>query len=142
MELTLKRVLYTDDGISGVLIYGNREVCRILEEEWKDNEKNISSIPRGSYLCKRYVRPSSGLVTFVVTGVEGRDYILFHPGKTELDTKGCLLTGMEIGEIEAKDEESGKTENQLAILRSKEGFEKFMKLVGTHESFMLHIKNC
>ena len=141
MELTSKRVLYTDDGITSVLIHGNREVCRLLEEEWKNNERNISSIPEGSYLCKRYVRPS-GLVTFAVTGVPNRDYILFHPGTTEKDTDGCLLTGMEIGELDAKDEESGKVEKQLAIFRSKEGFEKFMALVGSHESFMLHIKNC
>jgi hypothetical protein len=141
MELTLKRILFTDDGITGVLIKGNREICRTLEEEWKDNKKSISSIPPGSYLCSKYIRPS-GTETYQVLDVPGRSFILFHSGTTELDTEGCILTGVEIGEVKAKDEESGEMENQLAILRSKEGFERFKNAVGDAQTFALHIKNC
>lgn len=141
MELILKRVLFTDDGVIGVLINGNRPVCLTLEEEWKDNVKGLSCIPEGSYLCNRITRPS-GQVTYQVMDVPGRSAILIHPGNTEKDVEGCILVGKEYGEVETTDDDSGKVERQLAVLRSKEAFEVFMKLLDGREAFALRIKNC
>ena len=113
MELTLKRVLITDDGVAGVLIKGNRPVCLTLEEEWRNNAKGLSCIPVGSYLCKKITRPS-GMITYQVMNVPGRTAILFHPGNTEADIEGCILTGKEFGEIVGKDEDTSLVEPQLA----------------------------
>lgn len=142
MELTLKRVSMTDDGVIGVLLSGVYPVCLTFEEEWKNNAKGISSIPAGSYLCQKFKRPN-GLDTYQVMDVPGnRTLILFHPGNTEIDTEGCILPAMEWGYMEAIDDDTGVKELQLAGLRSGEAFKKFMEVVNGKETFTLHIKWC
>lgn len=141
MEFTLKRVLFTDDGVLGVLIKGSKEVCRTLEREWKDNARGLSCIPEGSYLCQRVDTPKHGN-TFEVTSVPHRTAILIHSGNTEADSEGCILVGMEVGELKEKDATTGAIEPQMAVLRSKEAFEKFMDLTEGKNSFALHVKNC
>ena len=140
MELSLKRFIANNpDGVPGVLIKGVDILCMTLEEEWKDNARNISCIPEGSYVCKRVTRPS-GQVTFEITGVIGRTSVLFHPGNTEEDTQGCVLVGMEFGKKIVQDEDSGERREKLAVLRSTEAFEKFMTLMGDRQTFILHVK--
>lgn len=141
MELVLKRILFSDDGAAGVLICGNQPVCLTLEEDWRDNQKGISCIPEGSYLCRRRTTAAHG-ETFEVTEVPGRTGILIHSGNTEMDTEGCILPGMEYGSIGAWDDQSKTIEPQLAVLRSREAFKKFMALVGDRELFALHVRNC
>ena len=141
MELTLKRVLFSDDGTAGVLISGNRPLCITLEEDWRDNAKGLSCIPEGSYLCMRFDAPTHG-TTYEVVKVPGRTAVLFHSGNTEADTEGCILLGKEFGSLRAKDDQSGLMEIQLAALRSKEAFESFMKHMQGAATFVLHIKNC
>ncbi len=141
MELTLKRVLFTDDGTIGVLTCGFAPICLTLEEDWRDNAKGMSCIPEGSYICQAVNTPKHG-DTFRVRDVPGRSDILIHSGNTEADTEGCILVGKEYGYIQAKDDQSGQTEEQLAVLRSKEAFQDFMDAVKGKETFALHIKNC
>ena len=130
MEMTLKRVLFTDDGTQGVLITDGRLKFLTLEPEWKNNARGISCIPEGQYLCKRVDTPKHS-ITFEVMQVPGRDSILIHSGNTEADTEGCILLGMEAGEVDGK----------RAVLRSKEAFEKFLKLTNDKQTFMLSVKN-
>ena len=144
MELSLKRFIANNpDGVPGVLIKGVDILCMTLEEEWKDNARNISCIPEGSYVCKRVTRPS-GQVTFEVTGVIGRTGILFHTGNTEEDTQGCILLGMEFGKKIVQDEDSGERREKFAIKpeTSKPAFEKFMALMGDRQTFICHVKWC
>lgn len=141
MELTLKRVSMTDDGVIGVLLSGVYPICLTLEEEWKDNAKGISCIPAGIYTVKRVTTPKHG-ETFTVTGVPGRDAILFHPGNTEEDTMGCVLTGMEYSYLKVLDEEEGIKVSKLAVLRSKEAFALFMDACKGKEQFQLNVKWC
>ena len=141
MEMTLKRVLITDDGVIGVLTCGNAPVCLTLEEEWKDNARSISCIPAGSYLCKRVVTPRHG-ETFEVMNVPGRSSILIHSGNTEADTEGCILVGKEFGKVTAKDKEDESASSKIAVLRSKETFKEFMDVLQGKESFALHVKVC
>jgi hypothetical protein len=141
MELVLKRFSFTDDGVLGVLICGNYPICMTLEEEWKNNQKNISSIPVGSYLCRRVNTPKHG-DTFKVMDVPDRSDILFHSGNTEADTEGCILVGKEFGYIRTRDDDSGIIESQISVIRSKEAFAYFMELMGDRETLALHIRTC
>ena len=141
MELTLKRFLVTDDGVVGVLINGNRPICLTLEEEWKDNARSISCIPAGSYLCQKVTTPRHG-ETYQVLDVPGRTAILIHSGNTEEDTEGCILVGKEFGDIERIDEDTKQKIKKLAVLRSKEAFAEFMRVVDGKQSFALHIRIC
>jgi hypothetical protein len=139
MEFTLKRILFTDDGVLGVLVCNNEPVCLTLEQEWKNNAKGISCIPEGSYLCQLGDHPKHGR-TYEVLDVPGRSAILIHSGNTEADTQGCILVGKEYGKIDAIDPDKGVTEKQLAVLNSKEAFADFMALTNGSASFALHVK--
>jgi hypothetical protein len=141
MEMTLKRVLFTDDGAPGVLICGSRPLWVTLEENWRDNARGISCIPEGSYLCQLSEHPKHGM-TYEVMAVPGRSSILIHSGNTEADTEGCILLGKEYGTVQAKDDQSGVIEEQLSVLRSKEAFTAFMDFTKGTPTFVLHVKNC
>ena len=99
-----------------------------LEDYWRFNKPNVSCIPAGQYLCKRY-HSKKYPNTFEVTGVEGRSKILFHSGNTEKDTKGCILIGSRYGLLGSRH----------AILRSKIVFDKFIKALGDDYEFILTI---
>lgn len=60
-----------------------------VECPWQDNEKWISCIPEGSYVCTRHDSPSHG-ETFLVNNVPGRSHILFHVANTSADLHGCI----------------------------------------------------
>lgn len=97
---------YKDDGntSAGVLMINGKFQCHVLENPWRDNEREISCIPLGQYILgrrteggfdKRYrtkfPRLHRGMIE--VTGVPDRDHILFHIGNSVKDTQGCILTG-------------------------------------------------
>lgn len=79
-------------GTLGILSINKKIFCCTIEESDCENESNISSIPTGQYICRRY---SSARYpnTFEVIDVTGRSGILFHAGNTEKDTQGCILVG-------------------------------------------------
>lgn len=88
----LHRVLSTDKGTFGVLIYQNKPVCVTCEDPWNDNKPNISCIPFGTYK----VSPHSGTKykdVWIVNGVKDRTAILIHQGNSTKDTQGCILVG-------------------------------------------------
>ena len=72
--------------------------CNTLEPAWKDNIRNISCIPAGSYIVtKRFSKKFKE--HFHITSVEGRDFILMHSGNTFEDTTGCVLVGRDFTDI-------------------------------------------
>ncbi len=126
--LYLHRLPKHEDGVFGVLSYESRPFAVTLEPEDKNNQRNISCIPSGRYLCKRVESPKFGN-TFQVTGVYNRSGILFHAGNTEEDSKGCILVGEEFGELYRK----------TAILKSRKGLAEFLKLLNGDDEFWLSI---
>jgi hypothetical protein len=83
----------------------NKEVYRCvgLELPWLGNQKNISCIPEGKYICKKYSdqhHPNS----FLLLGVLNRTEIMIHPGNfgtgIKIDTEGCLLPGIDFQDID------------------------------------------
>lgn len=62
-----------------------------LELPWKDNQRNISCIPEGSY---KVIRNKTGKHKYYrVENVEDRSLIEFHPANTVNDLAGCLSVG-------------------------------------------------
>lgn len=130
-QFKLIRVVYIPDGTFGVLFdYDNSPICLTLEREWRNNEKNISCIPRGKYVCKRVESPKFG-DTFEVLDVPGRSHILFHKGNIEDDSHGCVVTGLKPGRYKGK----------VAVKFSKKAFGNFMNLLNPDDWFELEIKN-
>lgn len=66
-----------------------------LELLYRNNSRNISSIPRGTYIVKK--RFSQKFKHhFHVTGVPYRTLILIHVGNIPANTEGCILVGLNI----------------------------------------------
>lgn len=86
-----------------------------LERQWLDNQKSISCIPTGEYICMRVNSPKFG-DTFEICNVPNRDHILFHRGNIDDDSHGCVLVG----------EQFGTLNGSPSIQASKEGYGEFM----------------
>lgn len=141
LKAYLYRELSKDEGTFGYL------VCRgyfwhSLELPDRDNECNLSSIPLGSYLCVLRYSPYFRRVTFHLTDVEGRTYILIHGANLAGDINkgyqshlnGCIALGKGRGKIKNK-----FGNYQKAVLTSRTAVREFMELMDNKE-FELTIK--
>ena len=118
------------DGNIGVLKIDKIVFCWTLELPYRMNKQNISCIPTKQYSCRRTISSKFGN-TFQVLDVPDRSNILFHPGNTEKNSKGCILLGKSIGSLIGK----------RAVLDSHITFEKFMLSMKNTNDFNLTIKN-
>ncbi len=97
MHLELTRL--SDNGIqtTGILnlkTASGRKVLEFdtLELSWKNNERQVSCIPVGSYVVREKFSFSFGYC-FELLSVPGRSAILIHSGNFNSHTKGCILIG-------------------------------------------------
>ena len=125
LEIVLSRETVKENYVKGNLQLPSGKFLRTLERPWKNNEPFLSCIPTGLYKCKRFHSQKFGN-TFEVTGVSGRDAILFHSGNVVDDTHGCILLGCRNG-------------GSGAILESKKAMELFLEELKEVESFDLWI---
>ena len=98
MKLLLNRFLRNEEVTLGALVATGFRAY-ILEPPWKNNEPNVSCIPEGEYPCHWLNSPKYGWV-YGVMEVPGRSHVLIHPGNIPRHTRGCLLPGSGIGQIE------------------------------------------
>lgn len=91
-EVLLRRLVQNDHGIFGILVKDNSILCLTLERRWDNNNPNTSSAPEGTYHCVKHNGDKFKDV-WEVTGVPGRQGILFHAGNDIDDTHGCILVG-------------------------------------------------
>tara|TARA_R110002050_G_scaffold54651_6_gene123459 strand:+ start:589 stop:1059 length:471 start_codon:yes stop_codon:yes gene_type:complete len=97
-ELILERDTFTKNTTLGKLYFNGEFLCHTLENSYKNNNRNTSSIPCGLYDVRVRTGAESGNFKYVhllVEEVPKRSYILFHIGNTHKDTSGCVLTGMD-----------------------------------------------
>lgn len=91
--LTLQRICEVKDcGTFGVLFDEDVPFCLTVERLWLNNQKGISCIPKGEYICKPVESPKFGH-TWQVTEVPGRTEILIHRGNIDDDSHGCVILG-------------------------------------------------
>lgn len=98
MLLKLHRTQSTPQNTLGVLLVPSLRPLVTLELPWKDNLRNVSCVPRGTYELVLHESPKFGRV-FLLKNVPSRDNILIHPGNTVRDTEGCILLGLKFGHI-------------------------------------------
>jgi hypothetical protein len=136
IQATLQREASTDSGTFGILMLPDGTAFQTLELAWKDNERQKSCIPTGTYQVALVNSPKFGPI-YEVKGVQGRTSILIHSGNTagnveagqKSDVNGCILLGKTRGNVGG----------QPAVLGSKNALQEFMqKLAG--QSFTLSIK--
>lgn len=86
-----------DDCTVGVMNYGEFR-CFTLELPWLSNAKYKSSIPVGTYRCTKWESPTFGNC-LKIWNVHGRTDVLVHYGNYVSNTKGCILVGDSIRDI-------------------------------------------
>lgn len=119
--LTLRRI--TDDGVQtlGELIYNDFK-CKTLEKPWKDNQSNISCVPKGLYDVKWSFFPRKLRYAYQLQNVFKRDGIFIHDGNFFFDIKGCILLGMYYVDI--------NKDGRKDIINSKVSIAKLEALMG------------
>lgn len=118
----LIRDLSDDQGTPGVL-FAPGFYAHTLELPWYSNQRKVSCIPDGKYLCRIKQSPRFGRV-YQVMDVPGRSDILIHAGNYAgdkslgrlSDVEGCILVG----------ERRGVMRGQRAVLVSRPAVRGFM----------------
>lgn len=133
IELLLTRIRKDKErGVFGMLYIGTEFFCSTIERpDLNDdgipgNEKGLSCIPAGTYTCKRSWYHKGRYETLEVTGVPGRDRILFHTGNSAKDVQGCIAVGQ-------------ATDDDFWVKNSKITFRAFMEKLNGVDSFILTI---
>ena len=93
---SITRTTSSDQGTFGVLRFGPT-VAHSLELPWRENKRQRSCIPPGTYRCVRVKSPRMGIV-YQVLDVPGRDHVLIHPANLAGDVdlgftsqlEGCI----------------------------------------------------
>lgn len=138
----ISRFAHSPDGTFGRFTKADGTILfDVLEEEWKDNERNESCIPAGRYVCRRTIYFRHGHETFEITGVPHRSRILFHVGNTEEDTDGCVLVGQGFGMLEVTDEETGERRDKIGVYNSRVSFRLFMEMLDGVDEFELIVED-
>lgn len=118
------------DCVRGTLtIAGNS--FHTLEPPWRDNQRDRSCIPAGTYEAVFLPQSDSGKFrnVYELQAVPERSDILIHSGNVVADTRGCLLIGLS----------RGIQEGQPAVLDSRVALAQLIQLTGG-ENFVLSIR--
>lgn len=134
--LTLYRLHQDEHATFGQIEDAERNVlCVTLERPWVDanhdglSDPNVSCIPSGSFTATRYHSPHFGYDVFSLSGVPGRGNIELHRGNTVHDSKGCILLGTRIGDVNG----------ERGITGSAQAFERFMDRMAGVNTFTLTV---
>lgn len=108
ISATLVRHATSDAGTFGTLVIGALTL-ETGELPDRDNAEGISSIPAGTYTCKRVHSPRFGEV-YEITNVPGRTHVLIHAGNFcgdkskgyKSDVEGCIILGQLLGKIDGQ----------------------------------------
>lgn len=125
MVVLLRRSPSTDQGTFGVLAFGPH-VMHSVELPWRDNARQRSCIPPGSYQCAIVQSPKFGRV-YGVANVPGRSHVLIHAANLAGDVDlgwvtqlhGCIAPAERIGSMKIPATTSHQARMQRAGLVSR-----------------------
>jgi hypothetical protein len=105
--------------------------CKTLELPFKQNQKDISAIPKGVYKCKYTFSPRFLKYTYEVLNVPNRSGIRIHSGNySTRDIQGCILLGTSYNDIDK--------DGIIDIINSRITISNFEKLMNK-KPFVLQI---
>lgn len=117
----------------GVLLVNGLPEFVTLELPWRNNIRELSCIPVGSYACKR--RSASLMITaglgetFEVLDVPNRSDILIHVGNTVKDLRGCIAVGAAYGGFDS----------YKGVANSRAAFKRLMEMLEGKDEISLEI---
>ncbi len=136
----ITRDKYTDKETFGTLIaHRNGQIfrCKTLELPWKDNQRNISCIPKGIYPARYTFWLAKMRYNYLLQNVPKRLGIFLHAGNYgfkkygEPDIKGCILLGISYADI--------NDDQVLDITTTKATVNAFQEFLH-HEPFELKVQ--
>lgn len=134
MKATITRDKLQEAQTLGTLVLTDEEgnklfSCKTLELPWLDNKRNESCIPLGNY--KVITRQSARYNKhYHILDVPGRSFVLIHIGNYYTQTKGCILVGEKLVDINSdgyKDVTNSKTTLHKLLKLAPEGFDLEIK---------------
>lgn len=129
MEGTLSRVYDWGNETVGKLEIGTFD-CNTLELGFKNNQTNISAIPKGQYKVKWSFMPSRLSYHYQIMDVPGRSGVFFHSANLYNQLLGCVAVGKGYGDI--------NSDKLPDILNSKITLKAFEDYMGKKD-FILNI---
>lgn len=136
MKLFLNRNFFLEYGIFGELTCEEFPKFKLYTLEHSYKREDGTFYPKlgiGQYVCKlgehRLKFMDHTFQTYEITGVLGHTGMLFHVGNYNKDSEGCVLLG------------SGIDLHSKAIYGSKDGFSKFIDLLGNRTQFDLMVND-
>lgn len=131
MELTLIRSVKYDDRIIGNLVTP-KFTLSTLELPWVCNARNISCIPVGRYrISHRWSQKYGDHV--LIENVPNRSMILIHAGNLPSQTRGCVLVGTGLADINDDDKPE--------VINSRVALRKLVDMLPKDEENILEVKN-
>lgn len=134
MDIKVQLIRTTDNGVQTVgklYVSGDQHyTCDTLERPFKNNEKGVSCIPSGRYICGK-LAPTEAIPYphIAVYNVPGRDGIRIHSGNLFSHSRGCILVGKGYADI--------NKDGQKDVLSSKQTLIELMNVLP--DEFTLHI---
>lgn len=119
-----------DDSTVGVMTYGSSFRCVTLELPNKDNNSNVSCIPRGTYVCEKWTSPSKGECLRILD-VPNRTDVLVHAGNYTSQILGCCLVGDSLTDMNA--------DGILDVTNSKKTLEKLLAAIPDRRTKIMFI---
>ena len=134
MNIKIKRFYSGDKQTNGILSIENDGdlifECYTLELPWKDNQHNISCIPKGEYEVEfRYSQKHGNHLH--ILNVKDRSYILIHSNNYVLTLRGCVGVGDKLFDL--------NNDGLVDTTNSKKTLKKIMSFVEKDKIYKLKI---
>lgn len=124
-DATLPVVTITRNSDDGKQILGtlsaNNFHCNTLELSYRNNQANVSAIPKGTYRCEWKFMFDALTYHYQILNIPNRNGIFLHKGNYWMNSKGCILLGNTYSDI--------NKDGEIDILNSTittDSFEKMM----------------
>lgn len=112
----------------GELVFEDFE-CFTLERAWKDNQSNISCIPKGQYGLKWTFSPKFMRYMYEVVKVPKRSGIRLHSVNYFFDLLGCIALGSGYKDL--------NKDGELDIINSRVTVKKFEELLNKKDAILI-----
>lgn len=108
-------------------------VALSLERGWRNNEQNISCIPKGLYEVKLEWSNRFKQMLWEIKGVEGRSECKFHSANYWFQLNGCVANGLRLKKLNA--------DNYYDITNSKDTMRAFHAALKPYTEALLLIES-
>lgn len=135
MKGVLQRNSSTSIATRGTLVLqwvNHQPTIYTIERPWKNNEKKVSCIPAGTYICKPHITTNKKGVkrkTWQLQNVKDRDGINFDIANYAHELLGCIAVGF------------GNNKDTPMITNSANAMGYLLTIIGENTTWELEIKD-